>query len=64
MLAAFGDVERVSLGSFREVFEAVAAGATTAGVVPIENVINGTVRENYDLLLEFDLVIRGEVVVP
>jgi prephenate dehydratase len=32
--------------------------------VPIENVINGTVRENYDLLLEFDLAIRGEVVVP
>ncbi len=35
-----------------------------AGVVPIENVINGTVRENYDLLLEHDLQIRGEVVVP
>ena len=64
VLAAFGDVERVPLGSFREVFDAVATGAATAGVVPIENVINGTVRENYDLLLEFDLVIRGEVVVP
>jgi prephenate dehydratase len=64
VLAAFGDVERVSLGSFREVFDAVASGAAAAGVVPIENVINGTVRENYDLLLEFDLVIRGEVVVP
>ena len=34
------------------------------GVVPIENVIHGTVRENYDLLLEHDLAIRGEVVVP
>ncbi len=32
--------------------------------MPIENVINGTVRENYDLLLEHDLVIRAEVVVP
>ena len=32
--------------------------------MPIENVINGTVRENYDLLIEFDLEIRGEVVVP
>ena len=52
------------LGSFREVFEAVAGGRAPAGVVPIENVINGTVRENYDLLLEFDLQIRGEVVVP
>ena len=64
MIAAFGDVARVSLGGFREVFETVTAGAADAGVVPIENVINGTVRENYDLLLEHDLEIRGEVVVP
>ena len=64
VIAAFGDIERTALGSFREVFEAVANGRTPAGVVPIENVINGTVRENYDLLLEFDLQIRGEVVVP
>ena len=64
VLAAFGDVGRVSLGGFREVFEIVTAGAAAAGVVPIENVINGTVRENYDLLLEHELEIRGEVVVP
>ena len=64
VIAAFGDVERTALGSFREVFEAVTGGRAPAGVVPIENVINGTVRENYDLLLEFDLQIRGEVVVP
>ena len=64
VIAAFGDVARVSLGSFREVFEAVATGAATAGVVPIENVINGTVRENYDLLLEHDVEICGEMVVP
>ena len=64
VLAAFGDVERVSLGGFRQVFEIVTAGSAGAGVVPIENVINGTVRENYDLLLEHELEIRGEVVVP
>lgn len=64
VLAAFGDVERRPLGSFREVFEAVSAGRAAAGVVPIENVINGTVRENYDLLLEHELQIVGEVVVP
>jgi prephenate dehydratase len=64
VLAAFGDVGRVSLGSFREVFGAVSSGTAAAGVVPIENVINGTVRENYDLLLEHDLQIVGEVVVP
>jgi prephenate dehydratase len=64
VIAALGDVPRVSLGSFRETFDSVAAGDAAAGVVPIENVINGTVRENYDLLLEHDLQIRGEVVVP
>jgi prephenate dehydratase len=64
VLAAFGEVERSSLASFREVFEAVTSSAAVAGVVPIENVIHGTVRENYDLLLEFGLVIAGEVVVP
>jgi prephenate dehydratase len=64
VLAAFGEVARVSLGSFREVFEVVTAGDAVAGVVPIENVINGTVRENYDLLLGYELEITGEVVVP
>jgi prephenate dehydratase len=64
VIAAFGDVDRRPVGSFREVFDAVAAGVARAGVVPIENVINGTVRENYDLLLEHDLHIVGEVVVP
>jgi prephenate dehydratase len=64
VIAAYGDVPRVSLGSFREVFETVASGDATAGVVPIENVIHGSVRENYDLLLEHDLTIRAEVVVP
>jgi prephenate dehydratase len=64
VLAAFGEVERRPLGSFREVFAAVSDGLAVAGVVPIENVINGTVRENYDLLLEHELQIVGEVVVP
>ena len=64
VLVAFGDVPRTPVGSFRAVFDAVTAGDAAAGVVPIENVIHGTVRENYDLLLEFDLVILAEVVVP
>jgi prephenate dehydratase len=64
VLVAFGDVERRPVGTFRAVFEEVVAGRANAGVVPIENVIHGTVRETYDLLLEHDLGIRGEVVVP
>src|SRR5687768_8295286 len=64
VLVAFGDIERRSVASFRAVFEAVASGDAAAGVVPIENVIHGTVRENYDLLIEHDLTIAGEVIVP
>ena len=64
VLAAFSDAPRVAVGSFRGVFDAVTTGDAAAGVIPIENVIHGTVRENYDLLLEYDLAIHGEVVVP
>lgn len=64
VLAAFGDVDRLPVPSFRDVFGAAAEGRARAGLVPIENLLTGTVRENYDLLLEHDLVITGEVVVP
>ncbi|HEY7589465.1 MAG TPA: prephenate dehydratase domain-containing protein [Candidatus Limnocylindrales bacterium] len=64
VLAAFGDVGREGVGGFREVFEAVAGGRAAAGVVPIENLVGGTVRENYDLLLEHELAVVGEVIVP
>ncbi len=64
LLAALESPRSVPVGGFREVFEAVRDGRVEVGVVPIENVVNGTVRETYDLLLEHDLVIRGEVVVP
>jgi prephenate dehydratase len=61
---AFGEVERVGLPGFRQVFDEVGAGRSIAGVVPIENSVHGTVRENVDLLLEHDLEARAEVVVP
>jgi prephenate dehydratase len=64
VVAAFGDVDRLPVGSFREVFERVASGEAGTGVVPIENSVNGSVREVYDLLLEHELAIDGEVVVP
>jgi prephenate dehydratase len=66
--------EAVPVSGFREAFEAVVAGRlpadppgappVEAAALPIENLVNGTVRETYDLLLEHDLVIVGEVIVP
>jgi prephenate dehydratase len=65
VIAAFGEAApRVPVGGFRHVFEAVARGEAGAGVLPIENLVNGSVREVYDLLLEHDLRITGETVVP
>lgn len=46
--------------SFREVFEAVKTRRATAAVVPIENTLHGSVHENYDHLMEFDLKIVAE----
>jgi prephenate dehydratase len=64
VIATYGDEPRLSVAGFREVFDAVTRGDASAGVVPIENLVNGSVREVYDLLLEFGLAITGEVVVP
>jgi prephenate dehydratase len=52
------------MSSFRAVFEAVRDGSADAGVVPVESSLLGTIRENLDLLYEFDLPIVGEVSVP
>ncbi len=59
-----GGATLLPVATFRQVFAAIADGTVDGGVVPIENVGQGTVREVYDLLLEHDLVIVGEVEVP
>lgn len=65
VIATYGEeTARLAVGGFREVFEAVARGDAGSGVVPIENLVNGSVREVYDLLLEHALAITGEIVVP
>ena len=47
--------------SFEDVFAAVAGGRTTHGILPMENSIGGSIHRNYDLLLEHDLPIVGEI---
>src|SRR4029453_18517119 len=58
------DAELVACRSFEEVFDTVQAGTVTYGVLPIENSIGGSIHRNYDLLLERDLPIVGEVELP
>ena len=48
--------------SFAEVFESVKTGDVKHGVVPIENSIEGSVNRTYDLFLEYDLKVCGEII--
>lgn len=50
----------VPLPTFKEVFESVENGKCDGAVVPIENTLHGSIHENYDHLLRFDLEIKGE----
>ncbi|MBW2605405.1 MAG: 3-deoxy-7-phosphoheptulonate synthase [Deltaproteobacteria bacterium] len=47
--------------SFKAIFEAVKTGEVDFGVVPVENSLTGSIHENYDFLLEYDLKIIGEI---
>jgi prephenate dehydratase len=53
----------VPLPTFQNVFESVASGKCEAAAIPIENTLHGSIHENYDHLLRFDLPIRGETFV-
>jgi chorismate mutase/prephenate dehydratase len=45
-----------------EVFENVDKQQTRYGVVPIENSLEGSVNQTYDLFLKHDLKVRGEII--
>jgi prephenate dehydratase len=47
--------------SFEDVFSAVTEGRATHGILPMENSIGGSIHRNYDLLVEHELPIVGEV---
>ena len=50
--------------SFEDVFDSVKGGPAGHGVLPIENSIGGSIHRNFDLLLEHELPIVGEVELP
>jgi len=45
-----------------DVFESVEKGETEFGVVPIENSIEGSVNQTYDLFLKHNLKVYGEII--
>ena len=58
------DALLVPCRSFEDVFASVNGAAVEYGVLPIENSIGGSIHRNFDLLLEHDLPIVGELEVP
>jgi prephenate dehydratase len=50
----------IPMQTFEEVFVSVVNGKCDCAVIPIENTLHGSVHENYDHLLKYDLAIRGE----
>jgi len=48
---------------FKDVFESVKKQEVQAGVVPVENSLEGSVNQNYDLFFDYDLKVCGEVIV-
>jgi prephenate dehydratase len=54
------DVDVRPCQRFEEAFRALADGVVDAAVIPIENTLHGSVHENYDHLVNFELPIHAE----
>jgi prephenate dehydratase len=61
-ISFFGDsVETVPFATFAEAVEATESGRTDYSVLPVENSLEGSVGESYDLLLSTSLNVVGEI---
>lgn len=60
-LQYFPNARLVALRSFQDVFAAAEKGEADCAIVPVENSIEGSVNEIYDLLLETKMNAIGEV---
>ena len=52
---------RCACHSFEDIFQAVEEGRATLGLLPVENSQAGSINQAYDLLLDHDLRVVGEV---
>lgn len=57
----FPDSELIPKKLFQDIFDALRSDSIDCAVVPIENSIEGSVNEIYDLLLDADKKITGEI---
>ena len=63
IIKRFGNsAEPVPRPQLRDVFEFVMGNNADLGLIPVENTIEGTVGQAWDLLMEYPLVVEGEVI--
>ncbi len=62
ILSRFPNAEPIGYKSFREVFDAVEKNECDYAVIPIENSLEGAIGEVHDLLFEYPLMVRGEII--
>lgn len=58
------DILPVPRPTFESLFAAIDEGSADLILAPIENALAGSVHRSYDLMLESNLTIIGEVVIP
>src|SRR5574338_690843 len=57
----FKDIETIPYPTFYDVLESTENGKTDYSILPIENSLEGSVGESYDLLLSTNLAVIGEI---
>ncbi len=55
------DIDLLPCPTFKMVFESTQEGSCEYGMIPIENSLTGSIHQNYDLLMNYSLVIAGEI---
>lgn len=65
MCKYFGeDINSFHVAAWRDAMEAIEEGSADFAVLPIENSSAGAVSQVYDLLVEFENYIVGEIIIP
>ena len=60
-LQCFPNAELVPMKSFEDVFHSMESSKVDFAVIPVENSIEGSINETYDLLLQTNMVVSGEI---
>ena len=55
------DVQTLPCRTFEDIFAAVDEGHAAYGTVPVENSTAGSINKSFDLLLDHDLKLHGEI---